>query len=454
MIADSNLKFSQVPDTADLKTAMVSMRQTGLGMAIVVDGHGKVVGIATDGDIRRALIEHEDVHQPVAAMMNRAFVSVPEGTPKERVLKLLDTRIRIVPVLDSDGRLVQLVRSGYAEPLREGYARARAPVRLSLAGGGTDFTGYFMEHGGVSLCTTIGKYAHAILRRRDDGRIRIYSHDHRQLLEFENFQAITYDGKLDLLKAGIKVMRPDFGFELSVSADYAPGTGLGGSAALLAAIVGCFNEYREDRLDSYGLAEMAFEAERVELSIDGGWQDQYSTVFGGFNYIEFGDHHNTVMPLRLQLHTLLELEERCIMCYSGRRHLGEAIQDENRKRDPNDPAVLSFAHEIKNIAHQMRANLLRGHLSDFGRMLDETWKLKKGFNAKVTDPRLDTIYNAALAAGAEGGRLLGTGGGGYFLFFVKPFERFQVMAALEDIGLTTECVNFDHHGLVSWQARV
>lgn len=446
------LKAIQIPDDADLRTALLSLKQSGAGLVLVIDGAAKVVGLMTDGDIRTAMLERDDLHRPVVEVMNRRFVSVPEGTPKQRILKLLDSRIRALPILDGQGRLVDLARVGYLEPRNGRFARARAPVRISLAGGGTDFTRYFMVHGGVSLCTTINKHAHAILSRRPDSTIRIYSHDMGYAVEYPNLDAITYDGRLDLIKAGIKVSRPDFGLDLMVNCDFGVGTGLGGSAALLAAVLGCLNEYRDERLDAYAISELSFEAERLELGIQGGWQDQYSTVFGGVNFIEFDDHHNTVMPLRLQQSTALELQERFVLCNTGRSHRGDAIQKQNTNRDPDDPATHRFATEVKQIAYAMRANLLRGSLGDFGRLLNETWQLKKIFSPGVTDPTLEGIYDTALAAGAEGGRLLGTGGGGYFLFCTKPFERYRVIRALSDMGLATEFVTFDDTGLVSWTA--
>lgn len=447
------LQQLQVPESGDLRTAMESLHATSAGAVFVVDPARKVLGMLTDGDIRRAMLKHGDMGVLLTRVMNRNFVWVAEGTPKQRILKLLDGRVRVLPILDGQGRLIDMVRAGYQEPKGETYARSRAPVRLSLAGGGTDFTNYFVEHGGVSLCATINKHAHAIMRRRPDRTVRLYSHDLGQTLEYATINDIPLDGQLDLIKAGLLVMRPDFGFDLSVSCDYGIGTGLGGSAALLAAVLGCLNEYREDKLDSYAIAEMAFEAERVQLGIPGGWQDQYSTVFGGFNFIEFDQHHNTVMPLRLQTTTLLELEERFLICFSGRSHLGHDIQTENQSRDANHPDVLTFAREVKAIAYEMRQNLLRGNLTDFGRMLDATWQLKKSFSRRVSNERLDHIYDAALAAGAEGGRLLGTGGGGYFLFFVKPFRRYEVMAAMAALGLECESVTFDSTGQISWMSR-
>jgi D-glycero-alpha-D-manno-heptose-7-phosphate kinase len=442
-----------IPDTADLADAMAAIRSNARGIILVHDIKHRVVGMLTDGDISKALLKHEDLHAPVTENMNRDFVWVPKGTPKETTLRLLDARIRAIPVLDNAGQLITLVSTGYLEARPETYARAKAPIRISLAGGGTDFTNYFTEHGGVSLSATIAKHSHAILRKRQDREIVIYSHDLNKTSTHADIHHLEYDGTLDLIKAGINVMKPQFGFELSLSSDFLPGSGLGGSATALSAIIGCLNECRDDRLDNYLIAEHAFEAERIELGISGGWQDQYSTVFGGFNFIEFGKSQNTVTPLRINRETLCELEERFLMCYTGTPHLGEEIQAKNCGHEPNTPEILKFAEEIKSIAYLMKSHLVRGSLADFGAMLNETWQLKKQFNSQVTNDNIDAIYDAAIKSGAEGGRLLGTGGGGYFLFFVKPFERFRVAQAMEKMGLATESVVFDDKGLQSWTAR-
>ncbi|KAF0225642.1 MAG: D-glycero-alpha-D-manno-heptose-7-phosphate [Rhodospirillaceae bacterium] len=442
-----------IPCGATMEDAMRSLRASGRGITIVQDGNGRALGILTDGDIRNALMDGGTLQSPVRNHMNRGFVSVREGARKEETLKLLDSRIRAIPVLDGDGQPVGLVTTGYLEPQRETYARAKAPVRVSLAGGGTDFTHYFMEHGGVSLTASISLYSHVELRKRADTRIRIFSQVGSRLIEADNLSSLVYDGDGDLLKAGIRVMKPDFGFDLWVDNDFLPGSGLGGSASVLAGVIGAFNEMRDDKLDSYSIAEHAFEAERIELDISGGWQDQYSTVFGGFNFIEFDDKHNTVTPLRLQPGTLQELEERFLLCYSGAEHLGEKIQSENRQPKAGDPEKLGYAAEIKAIALEMKAHLLRGNLNDFGAMLDATWQLKKRINPLVSSGPLDDIYQLAMDNGAEGGRLLGTGGGGYFLFFVKPFRRYDVVAALRQHGLTVSPLMFDRKGLQSWMAR-
>ncbi len=441
-----------IADTASLRAAMRMLKASGRGLVCVVDHQRKVVGVLSDGDIRNALLENDNMDDCVAGYMTRDFAYEVEGASKEQVLKLLDGRVKQIPILDSQGQLVTITGTGYNYLTGVVYARAKAPARISFAGGGTDFTNYFVEHGGVSLSATIAKYSHVVIRKRDDRKIVIYSAEQSHGMEVKSLNELRYGTPYDLVVAAIKIMRPEFGLELYYSCDYEPGSGLGGSAALLSALIGCMNEFREEKLDSYSIAEHSFEAERIELGFPGGWQDQYATVFGGLNYIEFNHNLNSVMPLRLNSNTANELEERLFLCHTGRAHLGRAIQQENSQRE-SDEKMIEFGFKTKDLAMLMKTELLRGRLNDFGRMLHETWQLKKSLVKHSSSSELDEIYDIAMRAGADGGRLLGTGGGGYFLFCAKPFERYQVCEALTKKGLTVESVVLDSVGMKSWTLR-
>lgn len=443
-----------IPENATLRDAMRAIQRSGKGICFISDAENKIVGVMTDGDIRRALLEDAKVDDAVSARMNREFVSVSDTTPKEQTLKLLGSRIRSVPVLDKDRRLVSVVGTGYAPSASaETYVRAKAPVRISLSGGGTDFTDYFVKFGGECLTATTTWYSHATMRRRNDQRIIIHSYDRQQRVEAESLNDLVYDGQLDLIKAGVRVMQPETGFELQIGSDFPPGSGLGGSAAVLSAVIGCLNELREtNRLDNYAIAEHAYEAERVELGIAGGWQDQYATAFGGFNLIEFTSDRNIVTPLRLERSTVQELEERFLLCNTGQSHGGRHVQERNRAQS-TDPAQLKIAEQFKSIANEMKTRLLRGSLDGFGDLLDRSWELKRRYSEGATTETIDNIHAAALEAGAEGGRLLGTGGGGFFLFCVDPFRRHDVIAAMRACDVECHNIVFDHHGLQSWVAR-
>lgn len=441
-----------VSDFGRLREAMLKLKASGKGLLCVVNTNDEVVGVLSDGDIRNALLENADIDARVSDFMTRDFCYAFEGASKEQILKLLDRQVKLIPILDRQRRLVTLAGAGYNFIVGSVYARAKAPARISLAGGGTDFTNYFFEHGGVSLSTTIAKYSHVAIRKRNDSRIIICSAEQGPRLEADDVDALPYGTPVDLIVATIKVMRPEFGLELYCSCDYGPGSGLGGSAALSSAVIGCLNEFREEKLDSYAIAEHSFEVERIELGFPGGWQDQYATVFGGLNYIEFNQKLNSVMPLRLHSNTTLELEERLLLCHTGRPHLGGQIQQKNARRETNEK-VIEFGLKAKEIALAMKTELLRGRLADFGRMLHETWQLKKALIENATSVELDDIYDTAMRAGADGGRLLGTGGGGYFLFCVPPFERHQVWRALAEKGLHVESVILDSLGMKSWTLR-
>jgi len=373
MLSKETLKQAVVTENSDLRNAMISIKATALHMAVVINNHNRVVGVISDGDIRKQLLIDEDLHVPVTTCMSREFIHVREGCRREEILKLLDDHVDRVPVLNEDGYLVDIVGSGYSLPELNIVSRARTPARVSLAGGGTDFTKYFMDQGGAGISCTIAKYSHAVLRKRADQKIKIYSHDFRQQIEIESIEDIQYNGKLDLIKAGIKLLKPTFGFELELGCDFSPASGLGGSASLLASVIGCLNELREYRLDRYAIAEYAFEAERIELEIAGGWQDQYSTVFGGFNYLEFDRQHNVVMPLRLEPDNIRELEESFILCHTKQAHLGEIIQNDNNGNRDLIKKQKNNSERLKTITTEMKRDLLRARYDNFAILLEETW---------------------------------------------------------------------------------
>jgi len=425
------------------------------GIVFVVDEARRALGCLTDGDIRRQLLVHSDLSVAVSTFMNRDFVRVTTATPREHILKLLDNGIHIVPMLDDGGRIVQLCsRDDFRlEGETSVFVRSRAPARISFGGGGSDLTHYFLDQGGMVISATIAKYAHASLRQRSDNTVLIRSHDLNCVVEAANVGALVLDGQLDLIKSVIQLIRPDFGFELDVSADFPVGSGLGGSASIAVAIIGCFNGFRTHAWTRHQIAEMAFQAERLILNIPGGWQDQYAAAFGGFNYMEFSADENLIIPLRLESQTLRELEACFLLCHTGRSHDSGAIHSDQKARTKSSADVQAAIRRQKEMTVEMKKRLLRGDVYGYGRMLHEAWLYKRQMSSLISDDSLDRVYQAAIEAGALGGKILGAGGGGYFLFFTPPFERHNVSAALEKLGYTNERVLFDGDGLTSWKMR-
>nr|WP_249810866.1 CBS domain-containing protein [Bradyrhizobium sp. 164] len=444
-----------IAETETIEEAFRRLNANMLGILFAQDASGRIVGAVTDGDIRRRMLTGTTIQDRVATCINRNFVWARTGGPREQILKLLDQRVHVVPILDGEGRLVDVFSRELFNLSEESevFARARSPVRISFSGGGTDLTHYFVANdGGAVINATIKMYAHATLRRRNDPSIRIYSHDFRRTVEADNLAELGTDGDLALMKSVVRLIRPTYGFELEVSADFPIGSGLGGSAVVSSAIIGCFNEFRGDQWDRHEIAEMAFQAERLMLNIPGGWQDQYATVFGGFNHMEFFSDQNTIVPLRLDPNIIAELEESLVLCYTGSGRDSGAIHRDQKAQHETSDAVAAAAKQ-KEVTRAIRRHLLRGQLLECGRLIDEAWHAKRKLSSKISSDAIDAIYDFAKQHGAVGGKLLGAGGGGYFMFFVRPFERYQLIAALEQQGHRCSRIMFEENGLRTWKSR-
>lgn len=450
-----NLHPFLIAEHASLREALVQMEANHHGIVFTTDAAGKVTGVATDGDVRRRLLDGVSLDSSVATCANREFVWADASTPRETLLKKLDHRIRVIPLLDSNRRLTGVASRGHlpAQPEEPVYARARSPVRISFGGGGSDLTHYFAGDAGAVINTTISLYSHATLRLRDDEKVMIHSLDLGESLHAEDFsQMLKLEGRFGLIQSLLKAVHPEFGFELFLHSDFPMDSGLGGSAVVSAAVLGCFNQFRRDQWDLHELAELAFQAERLYLGVAGGWQDQYATVFGGFNFMEFKMDQNIVHPLRIHPDTLLELEESLVLCDTGTTHdSGEVHRDQRLHLQQEDIRRLMQANV--ELSYRMRNQLLRGKLYQFGLSLHEAWQFKRRFGSKISTHHLDQIYDGARSHGAIGGKLLGAGGGGFFLFYVPPFRKHELMNNLEASGLKISPFRFEQEGLRAWTAR-
>lgn len=445
-----------IANTAPLREALQRIESNHHGMIFVIDANGAVLGVATDGDVRRHLIEGGSLDDEVRRCANPDFVWEKVSTPREILLKKLDHRIRVIPLLDESKCLVGLASRDNIPLLSEGavYARARAPVRISFGGGGSDLTHYFSDNdGGAVINSTVSLYSHATLRVRSDSSIIVNSLDLGETLQAVDLKgALAQIGQFGLIQALLKAISPDFGFELFLHSDFPMSSGLGGSAVVSAVVLGCFNQFRRDQWDPYELSEIAYQAERHYLGVAGGWQDQYATVFGGFNFMEFRMDQNIVHPLRIHPDTLLELEESLILCDTGTAHDSGEIHTDQRKQMASTQ-IRELVESNVRISYEMRNDLLRGRLLEFGQLLDKAWQLKRQLSDKISSPHLDRIYSDAKAHGAVGGKLLGAGGGGFFLFYVPPFQKYELISHLDSTGLKVRPFRFEAQGLKSWTVR-
>jgi len=327
--------------------------------------------------------------------------------------------------------------------------RAKAPVRISLAGGGTDVSPYIEEKGGIVINVTINKYAYVTLVPRDDKKVKIKSLDYKNGFEMEIGDETVYDGNLDLVKAAIKVLNIKHGFELLLHSDAAPGTGLGSSSTMVTAVIGTFDRWLHLGLNHYELAELAYKIEREEAGIKGGKQDQFATVFGGINYIEFHADRTVVNQLRIRPEVLDELEYRLILCDTKRSRVSANVIAEQVKgyTDGNKDVVRAL-DATRELAIRMREAFVMGKIDKIGQLLNEGWQLKKKFSSKITDPEIDNIYELGRSNGAIGGKLLGAGGGGYILFLCERDKEGMMEEKLRD-HITP--FSFESRGLHTWK---
>ena len=336
--------------------------------------------------------------------------------------------------------------------------RAKSPVRLGLGGGGTDVSPYCDEFGGAVLNVTINQYAYATLRLREDQKVILESFDMHQRLEFACLEDIKLDGDLDLLKAIVLRLAGNLmvGFELTTYCNVPPRSGLGSSAAVFSAAIGVFNHLAgEQRLSRYETSELAYQIERKDLRNLGGRQDQFATVFGGVNFIEFRqDDFARVESLKLNHHVREELPESLVLFHIGSRgDSGEVIEDQSKNVKEGNK-TLNAMHQAKKIAHEMKAALFAGDINHFGKLLHASWVEKKKFSSKISTPFIDEIYETALAAGAIGGKISGAGGGGHMFFVSQTGKNLDLVKALEQIeGVKHVPFEFDWQGLRTWESQ-
>jgi D-glycero-alpha-D-manno-heptose-7-phosphate kinase len=334
--------------------------------------------------------------------------------------------------------------------------RSRSPVRISFAGGGTDVSPYTEDHGGCVINAAINKYAYATLELRDDNKIHFKSSDYNKELTFGSINDMKYDGDLDLFKSVVKHYKKS-GINLSLRVEAPPRSGLGSSGSAFASLIGLFNHLkREHALTDYEIAELAYDLERKELKNPGGRQDQYVTVFGGINFIEFkGNDFVRVNPLKLSKNTIYELEKNLVIVNVGiRKQSGDIISDQTKRYKENKEEVIRALQKNKEFAIEMKKALLRNDLNSFGKLLHNAWEEKKKYSSMISNDRIDNFYNKAKAAGAIGGKVSGAGGGGHMLFYCKPNTEITVANVLEKLGAKIVPFTFDFKGLQTWEVQI
>ncbi|HXD77373.1 MAG TPA: hypothetical protein VN616_06175 [Puia sp.] len=338
--------------------------------------------------------------------------------------------------------------------------RSKAPLRIGLAGGGTDVSPYCDLYGGAILNATLSLYAHATIEPADDDHIVLRGIDRKEELRYESgtmLGELPVDGKLDLLKGVYNRIRKEYGwagkgFRLSTFVDAPAGSGLGTSSTLVVAIIGAFAEMLRLPLGEYDMAQLAYRIERNDLRMAGGRQDQYAATFGGVNYMEFyKDDRVIVNPLRVKQQYLFELENNLLLYYTATsRESARIIEVQSRNVVDKKEKSIEAMHQLKNQAQLMKEALLKGRIHEIGEILDFGFRQKQRMAEGITNPLIDNIYEQAKKAGATGGKISGAGGGGFMTFYCPGISKYRVMDVLAGLGGHCQPYNFTGHGLTTW----
>ena len=336
--------------------------------------------------------------------------------------------------------------------------RSKAPLRLGLAGGGTDVAPYSELYGGSILNATISMYAYASIRPRKDGKIVFRAFDRKETVELPSTGSLIIDGLLDLHKGIYNRIIKDFihqplSFELSTRVDAPPGSGLGSSSTLVVAMLGAYAEWLDLPLGEYDLAHLAYDIERVDLNMAGGKQDQYAATFGGVNFMEFYKEDKVIVnPLRIHDQYLDELEHNLVLYHTETSRLSSTIIAEQQKNViKGNEKSLEAMHKLKEQAVMMKEALLKGNLDKIGEILDFGWKFKKNMAKNITNPMIDEIYATAIKNGATGGKISGAGVGGFMFFYCPDISRNNVIESLEKFGGKIKRYEFTSKGLKTWK---
>lgn len=335
--------------------------------------------------------------------------------------------------------------------------RSKAPLRIGLAGGGTDVSPYSDQFGGAILNATASLFAYANIESLQENKIIVEALDRNERQEFTFMQELPIDEKLNLLKGVYNRINKDYkipqtGFRLSTFVDAPAGSGLGTSSTLVVAIIGAFVEWLKLPLGNYDIAHYAYQIERQDLKLTGGKQDQYAAMFGGVNFMEFYEDDKVIVnPLRIKPEYLHELENNLVLYYTSTSRESASIIDEQVKNvNSKNEKSIEAMHQLKEQARMMKEALLKGKLDEFGAILDFGFQQKRRMAHNISNGRIEEIYDAGKKAGATGGKISGAGGGGFMIFYCPKNTRFAVIDGLSKFGGEVKNYTFTKYGLTTW----
>lgn len=338
--------------------------------------------------------------------------------------------------------------------------RSKAPLRIGLAGGGTDVSPYSDLFGGAVLNASISLYASTHIEKINDNSVVLHSIDQKKTVSFNKGERVDEQNDLKLLSGVYNSIISDFGeipggLKITTHVDVPAGSGLGTSSTLVVSLIGAFVEMLKLPLGEYDIAQYAYRIERERLKLAGGKQDQYAATFGGINFMEFyKDDHVIVNPLRIRREYIQELENNLVLFFtSTSRESADIIKKQQENVKIKNTSSIDAMHKLKEQSQRMKEALLRGNLDDIGKILDFGFQEKKKMADNISNPLIEDIYAKAIQAGATGGKISGAGGGGFMIFYCPGTSRYSVIDRLSSLGGKVVDYSFNKYGLTTWTSK-
>ena len=358
--------------------------------------------------------------------------------------------------MDKKKKLIDIInfKNFLEEEKKPKCIRVKIPARISFVGGGTDFSEYLHKSRSYILSSTIQKYLTVSLYPRNDKKITIFNYTNNKFNYFKDYTKLNEYNKNDLAINILKNRFLIFGFDLEISSDFAPQTGLGGSSILSVAILEVINLFKKnEETDKYKLINEAYKLERLDSKIKGGWQDYLTSTFGGFNWIDLYKSDFYVNQINIDNKIKLELENNLVLIELGSRRKNDIQINKINSYKKNPKSKISIFNKIRRLSIDMKNYLIKGELEKFGKSMDQSWKLKKMISPESTTKKINEIYNLAKNAGALGGKILGTGQSGYLLLYIASNNLHGLNNKLKNFNskLKLEKVNFTSDGLNYWK---
>ena len=434
-----------------LKTALTALEENHFGFLCVLSKESVLVGVLTDGDIRRGMLNKASLSDKVKRIANKKFIFAKEDVSQDEIIALFEKGIKFIPIVSSDGTLkkIEIATKSVFIGSKIMVAQSIAPARLSFAGGGSDVAYFYNRKNlGCVVNTTINKFARCKLTKRDDHKVVINSLDLNLRVEEDSIDdLIERHPRLKLVATCIKEFSPDYGFELVIKCDFSLGSGMGGSSAVLAAVCGVLQEFSPYKYTKKDIAEICYKIERINCGIAGGWQDQLSTVYGGLNTMEFTEKNKRVIPLifdedfRNDLSSHLYLVDLEISHNSGLLHA--------KQENDIDTSELSLNKNVE-IAIKMTKAVETANFQLFVHLMKRAWSIKRKTHQTISNKLIDNVYDTAIESGALAGKLMGAGGGGTMAFLIELENYTQVKTALSKLNYKLEKVEIINKGVISW----